>query len=274
MIINPELLPFWYKARMKKLPLLVVFTALISTTCTKKETAPPTAPAAPAANVATSLDNIGSATLEGAVTYLGTPPKAANNPAASMKDCAADKSDPNQWAVRVKDKKLMNAFVYVKSGLSVDAYPAPAGAVELDQKHCAYLPRVLGLQVGQPLAILNSDATLHNVHSLAKESAGFNAGMPTQGMRITKIFDKPEVMVALKCDVHPWMRAYVGVLPHPFHAVTKEDGSFSIPNLPAGTFTVAVWHETLGTLEQTLTVAAGEKKAASFEFAADAKAAK
>ena len=255
---------------MKKSILILSLLTLVS--CTKKEaasTAPASTEAAPQEqNIAKSLENTGTSTIEGVVQYLGDAPKPGKNPATAMKECQAPASDPNQWALRVKDQKLMNAFVYVKEGLPFDGYPAAAGAVELDQKGCAYIPRVLGVQVGQALSIHNSDPTLHNVHSMAKASPGFNAGMPKKDMSITKIFEKPEVMMMFKCDVHPWMRAYVGVVPHPFFAVTKEDGSFSIPNLPAGTFTLEIWHETLGTQPQTVTVTAGEKKTIDVSFPA------
>lgn len=150
---------------------------------------------------------------------------------------------------------LKNVFVYVKDGLAGKTFEAPKEVVKLDQLGCAYNPKVFGIQVNQPLEIINSDDTLHNVHSLATQSTQFNLGMPIKGMKLKKTFTKPEVMVKIKCEVHPWMSAYVGVLEHPFYAVTGDDGSFTINGLPAGEYTIQAWHEKYGTVEQKITVA-------------------
>jgi hypothetical protein len=121
-----------------------------------------------------------------------------------------------------------------------------------------YDPHVFGMQANQPLKILNSDETLHNVHSLPEKSTQFNLAMPFKGMELTKKFSKPEVMVKIKCDVHPWMAAYVGVLDHPFFAVSAADGAFQMPKLPAGTYTIEAWHEKFGTQTQTVALGEGE----------------
>ncbi len=162
--------------------------------------------------------------------------------------------------------KLANVFVYVKSGLS-GSYPASSEPAVLDQIGCMYLPHVSGVQVGQKLTIRNSDPTLHNVHALPTVNAEFNKGQPFQNMTFDHKFDKPEVMVRFKCDVHPWMSSYMGVLDHPFFAVSKADGSYSIGGLPAGTYTVEAWHETLGTKTMEVTVEDDAVAAASFDFA-------
>lgn len=148
---------------------------------------------------------------------------------------------------------LRAVFVYVKDGLT-QKYDAPKTPVVLDQKGCEYNPKVFGVQVGQPIEILNSDDTLHNVHALPNQSKQFNLGMPIKGMKLKKSFDKPEVMVKIKCDVHPWMRTYAGVVEHPFYAVTGEDGTAQIKDLPAGTYTIETWHEKYGVQSQTVTV--------------------
>ena len=161
---------------------------------------------------------------------------------------------------------LANVFVYVKDGLAGKKFPAPTQAKTLDQHNCLYAPYVMGIQVGQPLEIVNSDGTLHNVHCMGKANGEFNVSQPSQGMKNTKSFSKPEVMVQFKCDVHPWMFAYIGVLDHPFYAVTKEDGSFTITGLPPGEYTVEAWHHKAGTLTQKIKVEAGEAKAQDFAF--------
>ncbi len=161
---------------------------------------------------------------------------------------------------------LKNVFVYAKEGVA-GKFEAPKTAVLFDQKGCAYSPKVFGIQTGQPLEILNSDDTLHNVHALAKNSKEFNLGMPIKGMKLKKTFDKPEVMVKIKCEVHPWMGAYAGVLDHPFFGVTSEDGSAVIKDLPAGEYTIEAWHEKYGTQTQKVTVSDQDQEI-SFPFKA------
>lgn len=161
---------------------------------------------------------------------------------------------------------LANVFVYVKDGLAGKTFPVPKEAKLLDQQNCLYVPYVMGIQVGQLLQIQNDDSTLHNVHCMAKNNPEFNLGQPVKGMKSEKVFTKPEVMVQFKCDVHPWMFAYVGVLDHPFYAVTKEDGSFTITGLPPGEYTLEAWHHKGGTLTQKIKVEAGEAKAPDFIF--------
>jgi plastocyanin len=170
---------------------------------------------------------------------------------------------------------LANVFVYVKDGLGNYVYDTPTEPARIDQRECRYRPHVFGMRVGQPLEILNSDPTLHNIHATPKVNNEFNTGQPIQGMKTTHTFTAKEadVIVPFKCDVHGWMNAYVGVLDHPYFAVTKPDGSFSIPNLPPGSYTLAAWHERLGTQTMPLTVAAKESKSdANFTFKAAAGA--
>jgi plastocyanin len=161
---------------------------------------------------------------------------------------------------------LQNAFVYVKDGLGNRTFPAPKTPVVLDQQGCKYLPHVVGVQVGQPIEIRNSDPTLHNVHAVPKVNKEFNFGQPTKGMKTNKSFDTPEVMVPFRCDVHGWMNAYAGVLPHPFFAVSKNDGSFEIKGLPAGTYTIEVWHEQLGSQTSKVTIDAKAGATANFSM--------
>lgn len=161
---------------------------------------------------------------------------------------------------------LKNVFIYVKEGLQGQKFEAPKEPVVFDQRGCRYHPHVFGVMVNQPFQIVNSDGTLHNVHSLAKSSKEFNLGMPIQGMKLTQTFTAPEVMVKIKCEVHPWMAAYGGVLDHPFFAVTGDDGTFSIKGLPPGEYVLEAWHEKFGT--QTATVKVPETGEANFTFKA------
>lgn len=161
-------------------------------------------------------------------------------------------------------KALANVFVYVKDGLGNYVYDAPGGPITLTQEGCHYIPHVFGIRVGQPLEIVNGDETLHNIHATPKTNQEFNNGQPMKGMKMTHTFSAPEVLVPFKCDVHGWMNAYVGVVDHPFFAVTDAEGKFELKGLPPGTYTIEAVHERLGARTQTVTIGAKESKAITF----------
>jgi plastocyanin len=164
------------------------------------------------------------------------------------------------------DGGLQNVFVYVKDGLGELVFPIPATPVVLGQEGCMYRPRVLGIQVGQTLEILNGDDTLHNIHAMPERNAEFNKAQNGRGFLNTHVFSTEEVLVPFKCDVHKWMNAYVGVVHHPFFAVTGADGSFELKGLPPGTYTIEAVHETLGRQEQTVTLADAGSQRVAFAF--------
>ncbi len=207
----------------------------------------------------------GSASIEGTVKFVGTPPR--RRPLRLDRECAVLHEDKvyTQDIVVNDNGALKWVFVYVKEGVSQN-YPPPAKPFVFDQHGCIYDPHVFGLQVGQTLRILNSDPLLHNIHAMPKLNRPFNFGMPNKGDVRERKFTKPEVMIRIKCDVHPWMSAYCGVLPHPFFSVTDDDGHFSITHLPAGQYVVEAWHEKLGTQTATVTVGDGESKTIQFTF--------
>jgi len=136
----------------------------------------------------------------------------------------------------------------------------------MDQVGCQYVPHVMGIMVGQTFKVLNSDGILHNVHALPKVNSQFNMAMPPARKEATATFGKEEGMFTVKCDVHPWMQSYIGVFSHPFFAVTKPDGKFSLANLDAGTYEIEAWHERLGTQKATVTLGAGDTKPVGFKF--------
>jgi plastocyanin len=211
---------------------------------------------------------MGQASVVGSISFDGAVPSNPTIDMAEEPDCVAKhQGAPTDPQVVVQDGKLANVFVYVKSGLPAGAaYTAPSASVTLDQNGCLYRPRVLGAMTGQSIDILNGDPLLHNIKAVPAENRGFNISQPAEGMTTTRTFSTPEVMVPLECNVHGWMKAYVGVLDHPFFAVSGADGSFSIASLPAGTYELEAWHEKFGT--QTLTVTVGEsgEVAADFTF--------
>ncbi len=215
--------------------------------------------------LAGSLDAKGS--IKGTVKYEGKVPKMKVIRMGADPICDAKHDSPAraEWFLAGPDGELKNVFVYVKEGLKGD-YPAPSEAAVIDQNGCVYKPHVLGVQVGQPINILNSDGTLHNVHALPKKKGNdkFNEAMPGARKKITKKFNTPEIMVRIKCDVHPWMGARIGVVDHPFYAVTAEDGSYEIKGLPVGTYTIEVWHEKLPAKTATVTVKGDETVTSDF----------
>jgi plastocyanin len=164
---------------------------------------------------------------------------------------------------------LENVFVRVTEGLPAgQTYPAPKDAVVIDQDGCHYKPHVAAVMVGQPLKFLNSDGTLHNVHGMPKKNPQFNFAMPKFVKQKETTFSTPETMVAVKCDVHPWMSGYIAVVENPFFAVTGADGTYTIQNLPPGEYTVEAWQEKYGTQTSKVKVDAGGTATADFKFKA------
>lgn len=166
----------------------------------------------------------------------------------------------------VADGGLDNVFVYVKDGLGNYHFDTPAEPVRLDQQGCRYVPHVIGVRAGQPLEVINSDDTMHNVHALPDVNREFNFAQHTKGQRNSRTFTAAEVMVPLKCDLHPWMKAYVGVVDHPFFAVTTGGGRFDLKSLPPGTYTIEAWHAKAGTQTQQVTIGEKETKDVNFTF--------
>ena len=215
-----------------------------------------------------------ASSISGTVTFTGTPPTI--RPLAMDADPACAKKHsgpvPSEMLVLGKGNTMGNIIVWVSKGLPAGkTYPAPQTPVVLDQKGCQYVPHAQGIMVGQPYRILNSDGILHNVHSLPKVNPQFNKPMPPTLKETTTTFAKPEPIFQIKCDVHPWMSAYVGVFTHPFFAATGTDGKFTISGLDPGTYEITAWHERLGTQTASVTVAANDKKTQDFKFAAGAK---
>jgi plastocyanin len=243
---------------------LAVVAAGCLAACSAEETAAPVSPPA-------VVDPATVATLTGQVTLDGTPSPAQVIRLDGDPKCvelAQGEERRTEDVVTGTGNTLQNVFVYVKEGLPPRLHPVPAAPVVLDQQKCRYVPRVLGVQVGQPLTIRNSDPLLHNVHAEGQINQPFDVGTPLQGVEVKKTFSTREVMVPVKCNVHPWMHAYIGVVEHPFFAVTDASGRFSIAHVPPGTYTIEIWHERLGTQTQQVTVAAKDTKDLTFTFKA------
>jgi plastocyanin len=213
---------------------------------------------------------VAASSVAGTVTFDGKAPTL--KPLAMEADpvCAKKHSAPvpSEMLVLGSGNTMGNIIVYVSKGVPAGkTWPAPKTPVTLDQNGCQYKPHAMGIMVGQPYRILNSDGILHNVHSLPKINAQFNKPMPPTLKETTTTFPKPEPIFQIKCDVHPWMTAYIGVFTHPFYAVTSTDGKYTISGLDPGTYEITAWHERLGTQTATVTVAASGTKTQDFKFA-------
>lgn len=212
-----------------------------------------------------------AATITGTVTYDGKVPTLKPLDMTADAACAKKHSTPQPSDVLVlgPGNTMANIMVSVVKGLPAGkSYPAPTTPVVMDQNGCHYEPHVFGLQVGQPLKVLNSDGILHNVHALPKVNKQFNMAMPPTVKESTQSFGQAEGMFMIKCDVHPWMSAYAGVFNHPYFSVSKKDGKFTISGLDPGTYEIEAWHEKLGVQKATVTVAGSESKTVAIKFSA------
>jgi plastocyanin len=219
----------------------------------------------PAPVVSNPVDPATAGGVKGSIKLEGTPPASQTINRRSDPYCEQLGEARTQNFV-VSNGGLQNVFVYVRDGLGQMKFPVPTAPVVMDQQGCTYTPRVFGIQTGQPLEILNSDETLHNIHALPMNNREFNRGQPLKGLKHTHVFTTAEVMVPFKCDVHGWMNAWVGVIDHPFYAVSGTGGGFAIENMPPGTYTIEAWHEKLGTQTQMVTIGPKETKELSFTF--------
>ena len=220
---------------------------------------------APPAKVAPKTGNSG---IAGRVIYMGPPAKPDTIDMDSVPACARQHPKPALTDAMVVsgDGALANVYVWVKSGLPDADWPVPGGNAHIDQAGCIYTPHVVAIQAGQGVEFTNHDPTNHNIHPVPQLNAEVNRIQAPQGEPLVERFPQAEVGILIKCNVHPWMRAWVHAAPHPFFALTGKDGFFKISNLPAGEYVLEAWHEKLGRMEAKVLLAEGETKAANFTF--------
>ena len=223
--------------------------------------------AADAAPAESPVDAATAGNVAGMVTFTGTAPMMAEINMGSEASCASKHSTPptEEGFVGGADGGLANVFVYVKEGLESLSFPTPTSAVVLNQDGCMYSPHVLGAQAGQDITLRNSDGILHNINASPTENRPFNVSQPVN-MDTNRTFPVAEVMIPVRCDVHGWMTAYVGIVDHPYFAVSGSDGSVSLDGLPPGDYVIEAWHEQLGTMTSNVTVTTGGTAEISFEF--------
>jgi plastocyanin len=215
------------------------------------------------------VDPATAATVTARVTFAGTVPPPPMYRMEGDPKCVSEHGGPERADESLlvgSGQALQNVFVYVTDRVSGHVFPIPTAPVVLDQDVCRYTPRVLGVRVGQPLQVRNSDPLLHNVRANGVINQPFNMSTPVEGMSFERTFATREIMVPFKCDVHGWMSAYVGVLEHPYFGTTGADGTVVLANLPPGTYTLEAWHEVLGTRTAQVTIAAKESKDVGFTF--------
>jgi len=235
----------------------------------------------PSAKTWTPKGNEG--TVTGVVAFTGTPPAPKKIDTSADPVCGKESPNLTTEEAVIKDGKVANVFVYIKDGTLADGtkiadygFTVPTQAVTLDQHGCHYRPHVIGLQTNQKLSITNSDPTQHNIHPTPKNNPEWNQTQPNGAPPIEKTFARAETLIPVKCNQHPWMKAYIGVLKHPFFTVTAEDGTYTLKGVPAGKFTVVAWREGGATgTEKTMevTVPASGSAKADFSFGEAAAAA-
>jgi plastocyanin len=233
-------------------PALLLAAALLAARCgtTKPPETPAPGPAAAAKSVEYfHVDPSTAGSLRGKIAFRGAKPARTAISMESEAGCQQAHAGHLVYEESVvvnKDGGLANAFVYIQTGLEGKNFEPAKEAVTLDQHGCLFVPRVIGIRAGQTLDVKNSDTVSHNVHPMPKENREFNEQQSPGSPDVQHRFPRPEIMVPVKCNVHSWMHAYIGVMPHPYFAVTGPDGSFEFANVPPGDFTIAVWHEKLG----------------------------
>ena len=206
-----------------------------------------------------------NSTLKGKIAFEGAAPAASKIQMSADPYCQQNSKNPLTEEVEVKDGGLQNVIVYISSGVPAGSYPAPSNPVLIDQHDCHYIPHVFTIQVGQTLKVKNSDATLHNIHAFSTTNKPFNFGQAIQNLETDVKFDKGEMPLAIRCDVHKWMNSFAGVFAHPFHAVSMEGGAYEF-KLPAGQYEITAWHEKYGKQTQMVNVADNGTAELNFTF--------
>lgn len=233
----------------------VLVTVLLAASCRGASEAPRST-AGSTSRARTAFDSSkATATVTAKVVFDGAKPAPQKIQMSADPYCASHASDTVSHELEVNaDGTLQDVIVYVKSGLPTGmTYPTPTEPMTVDQRGCRYVPRAFTVMTNQPIRILNSDATLHNIHAWAEQNQPFNFGQPVQGLEQVKTFERPEMPVPIKCDVHPWMQASVGVFDHPFHGVTGNAGAVTMKLLP-GKYEIEAWHPKFGPATQTVEV--------------------
>ncbi|MGO9273942.1 MAG: carboxypeptidase regulatory-like domain-containing protein [Terriglobia bacterium] len=248
----------------------VVAALSLLAACSKKTETTTEETTAPTEQAETPVDPSTVGEIAGTVKFDGEKPK----PKAIMMDQDSVCVKKHNGPVYYEDGEvnangtLANAFVYVKDGADKYSFPTPTDQVTLDQNGCMYQPHVLGIMVGQGLHVVSSDATTHNIHPMPTDNREWNQSQAPGAAPIDEKFTRREIMIPVKCNQHPWMKAYLGVMKNPLYAVTNADGTFTIKGVPPGDYTIGAWTATFGQQETKVTVPAKGSATADFTFKA------
>ena len=243
---------------------LLLAAVLVAAGCTKAKQEP----APKAAIEFFKVDPAKAGSLSGIVHFKGRPERGKLIKMDAEEDCQKLHSKPvyEDLVIAGKDGGLANVFVYVKTGLEGKVFEPVKDVVVMEQKGCQFVPRVIGLLTGQTLGVKNSDPVSHNIHPMPKNNREWNQQQSPEAPNLERRFGFAEVMIPVKCNVHAWMKSYIGVMSHPYFAVTTVSGDFQFKNLPSGEYTVAAWHEKLGELTEKINVGAGSTVSLGFDF--------
>ncbi len=217
---------------------------------------------------AAHLDKSQTGSIAGRVVFQGEAPAMPVYDMSSNPACGRQHPTPQKAETVLVNKNgtLRNVFVWIADGLPAARWTPPSQAAKLDQRGCVYEPHVLGIMQGQPLEILNGDPVNHNVHTESRTNPPWNESEAPGAKPKFRQFDAPEVMFPVACSVHPWMRSYIGVSPHPFFAVTGDDGTFTLKGVPPGTYTIEAVHEKYGRKEGSVTLAPNGRVTIDFTY--------
>lgn len=260
---------------MKRKTMWMFLAALLALTlvmaaCGKKESTETAGTTPAAAPKAEAVDPATAATISGTVKLEGAAPKGRRLRMDADPGCVAMHKEPvtDEEVVVGQGNALANVVVYVKTGLENRTFNVPQEPVVLDQKGCQYFPRVVAVMTRQKVEVQNSDTTTHNIHPVPVNNSEWNKSQPPGAAKLEESFAREEIAIPVKCNVHPWMKSYIAVIKHPYHAVTGSTGAFELKNLPPGDYTIEAWHEKLSKSEQKITVGAKETKSIEFVFKA------
>ena len=257
------------KVRYRGYVVLAAALAMVVVSCGKKEEQPAETASTPASG-GLAVDASTAGSITGSIKLDGTAPTPHKINMAAEPYCVSQHPTPvaDQSVVTGPGGTLANVVVYVSDDMSKYAFQAPGTPATISQKGCMYSPHVVGMIAGQTLQVTNDDKTTHNIHPVPKDNREWNQSQPAGAAPLMEVFARPENAIPVKCNVHPWMKAYIFVFKNPYYSVTGEDGKYTISNLPPGTYTVTAWHEQYGTTTQSVTVGAKESKSADLTFKA------
>lgn len=245
----------------------LALVSLLGCNSASKTVAPAAAPSQPAVQYF-KVDEAHTGSIKGTIKFTG------KKPVAKVIDMSEDPACVEAHKGKAYDESLIvsrngsvaNAFVYIEKGFEGKTFEAPTTPVVIDQRGCWFRPRVIGVQTVQPLQVVNSDPVTHNIHPMAVVNREWNHSQGPGDEPILRKFTKTEVMIPVKCNIHSWMHTFIGVVDNPYYAVSGDDGSFTLPKLPPGTYTLAVWQEKLGTQKQQIEVTEGHDSVASITY--------